>query len=269
MDYAGAPRTLRAARRLLAITGLVALLALALLTAAAQAQLQAPPDSPGQTFDGPDPTGGNAPWDHNWGDGHDSGWPADDGDGADSGGTQGPPQQPGLHPDDDLPVDGVPDGGWDIPVEEELPPVTSTYVAGTVARMRTDGRAAIPRGAPKRVRSLMAQYNRIVGKRYKWGGGHATLVDSGYDCSGAVGYGLIKGGLQRTTMVSGSFARWAAAGAGRWVTVYAQKTHVYVEVAGLRLDTSPAGDRSGLSGVRWRPLIGQRRGFKVRHPVGL
>ena len=91
----------------------------------------------------------------------------------------------------------------------------------------------------------------------------------GYDCSGAVGYGLIKGGLLRTTMVSGSFARWGAAGAGRWVTVYAHRSHVYIEIAGLRLDTSPAGDRSGRSGVRWRPLIGQRRGFKVRHPVGL
>ena len=70
-------------------------------------------------------------------------------------------------------------------------------------------------------------------------------------------------------MVSGSLARWGAAGPGSWVTVYAHKTHVYVEVAGLRLDTSPFGDRSGLSGVRWRPVVGQRRGFKVRHPVGL
>ncbi len=266
MDYAGASRTLRAVRRLLAVTGLVALLALAFATVAAQAQIQAPPEVPGQTFDTPHPTGGDAPWDHDWGDGDNPGRPGD------SGGTrpqpQPQPQSPVQLPDDD-PAGDTPDDGWDIPVEEVLAPVTSTYVAGTVARMRMDGRAAIPRGAPKRVRSLMAQYNRIVGMRYKWGGGHAKLVDNGYDCSGAVGYGLIKGGLLSTTMVSGSFARWAAAGAGRWVTVYAQKTHVYAEIAGLRLDTSPAGDRSGLSGVRWRPLIGQRRGFKIRHPVGL
>jgi hypothetical protein len=119
------------------------------------------------------------------------------------------------------------------------------------------------------VRALIAQYNRIVGKRYKWGGGHVTLVDTGYDCSGAVGYGLIKGSLLGPTMVSAGFARWGAAGAGRWVTIYAHASHVYVEVAGLRLDTSSVGDRSGLSGVRWRPLVGARRGFKVRHPVGL
>jgi hypothetical protein len=155
------------------------------------------------------------------------------------------------------------------PMEPVLPPVTSTYVDGKVARLRTDGRAAIPRGAPKRVRSLVAQYNRIVGKRYKWGGGHAVVEDKAYDCSGAVGYGFIRTGMLNTTMVSGSFARWAAAGEGRWVTIYANRSHVYTEIAGLRLDTSPVGDPAGAGGVRWRPLVGKRDGFKVRHPVGL
>jgi hypothetical protein len=155
------------------------------------------------------------------------------------------------------------------PEPELLPPVSTTYVAGKVARLRTDGKAAIPRGAPKRVRSLIRQYNRIVGKRYLWGGGHALVEDKGYDCSGAVGYGLIRTGMLRSTLVSGSFARWAAAGPGRWMTIYANRSHVYTEVAGLRLDTSPYGDVTGASGVRWRPLVGQRTGFKVRHPVGL
>jgi hypothetical protein len=119
------------------------------------------------------------------------------------------------------------------------------------------------------VRSLIGQYNRIAGKRYKWGGGHAKLVDTGYDCSGAVGYGLIKGGLLSTTMVSGSFARWAAAGAGSWVTVYTHKSHVYVEVAGPASGHAPGRRPQRARRVRWRPAIGQRRGFKVRHPVGL
>jgi hypothetical protein len=152
---------------------------------------------------------------------------------------------------------------------EPLPPVSTTYVAGKVARLRTDGKAAIPRGAPKRVRALIRQYNRIVGKRYVWGGGHAVVEDKGYDCSGAVGYGLIRTGMLGSTLVSGSFARWAAAGPGRWMTIYANRTHVYTEIAGLRLDTSPYGDVTAASGVRWRPLVGQRTGFKVRHPVGL
>jgi len=238
MDLAGASRPLHALIRLLAGASLVALLALALLAAPGRAQ--APPDappgqaSPGQLVDA------NRPGEH--------GYARDPQD------ERGDGRRALLPP---------------VAEEQELPAVTSTFVAGKLARMRTDGKAAIPRGAPKRVRALIAQYNRIAGKRYKWGGGHARLVDSGYDCSGAVGYGLITGGLQRAPLVSGSFARWGAAGAGRWVTVYAHRSHVYVEVAGLRLDTSPVGDQGGSRGVRWRPVIGQRRGFEARHPVGL
>jgi hypothetical protein len=254
MDLAGASRTPHAASRPLGIAGLLALLVLVLAAAAAAA---APAGAHALRQASAPPAGvPEIPWND---------WSYDDEPGPPDHGDSPPaqPQPPAPHP-------APPAVGWDVaPVVEEPPPVASSYVDGTVARLRTDGRAAIPRGAPKRVRSLISQYNRIVGKRYKWGGGHALLVDSGYDCSGAVGYGLIKGGLLRTTLVSGSFARWAAAGAGRWVTIYANASHVYTELAGLRLDTSPVGDPSALSGVRWRPPIGQRRGFKRRHPVGL
>jgi cell wall-associated NlpC family hydrolase len=155
--------------------------------------------------------------------------------------------------------------------QEAAPPlVTGKTVKGKVARLRRDGKAAVPRGAPKRVRRIIAAANQIVGKPYKWGGGHGSLVDRGYDCSGAVGYALIRGaGLLRTTMVSGQMARWGAAGAGKWITVYAHSGHVYMEIAGLRLDTSPYGDPSRRSGVRWRQVVGRRSGFRARHPVGL
>lgn len=156
------------------------------------------------------------------------------------------------------------------PAELALPaPVTAGHVPGGVARLRTDGRAAIPRAAPRRVRALIARYNRIVGRPYKWGGGHARLEDSGYDCSGAVGYGLIRAGMLGAPLVSGAFARWGAAGAGRWVTVYAHPRHVYLEVAGLRLDTSTYGERGGRRGVRWRAATGARPGYARRHPAGL
>jgi cell wall-associated NlpC family hydrolase len=157
------------------------------------------------------------------------------------------------------------------PVEDAAPPlVTGRTVKGKVARLRRDGKAAIPRGAPKRVRRVIAAANQIVGKPYKWGGGHGSLLDRGYDCSGAVGYALIRGAsLMRSVMVSGRMARWGAGGAGRWITVYAHSGHVYLEVAGLRLDTSAYGDPSRRSGVRWRPVVGKRRGFHARHPVGL
>jgi hypothetical protein len=135
--------------------------------------------------------------------------------------------------------------------------------------LRADGRAAIPRGAPRRVRAVIAAANQIVGKPYKWGGGHGRLVDSGYDCSGAVSYALIRAGLLRGVLVSGGLAHVHRAGAGRWVSIYANDGHVYLEVAGLRLDTSPVGDPTGRHGVRWRPVIGRRPGFRARHPGGL
>ena len=155
----------------------------------------------------------------------------------------------------------------EVPVLPTIPP--TKMVPGTTAQLRTDGKAAIPRGAPKRVRALIASANRIVGKPYKWGGGHARIADSGYDCSGTVSYALIGSGLLAGPLVSGSFAKFSEAGDGRWVTIYANKGHVYLEAAGLRLDTSPVGDPRGGDGPRWRPLIGKRRGFSVRHPAGL
>jgi hypothetical protein len=162
---------------------------------------------------------------------------------------------------------------WDGPArdqfQDELPSTSSTFVSGTAAGIRSDGKATIPRTAPERVRSLLSHLNRIVGKRYKWGGGHAKLADKGYDCSGAVSYGLIGAGLLAYSMVSGDFARWGKDGGGRWVTIYANKRHVYMEVAGLRLDTSTIGDLAIRKGVRWRPIIGKRTGFKVRHVAGL
>jgi hypothetical protein len=154
-----------------------------------------------------------------------------------------------------------------VPVLPTIPPTKT--IPGTVAQLRSDGKAAIPRGAPKRVQALIAAANKIVGKPYKWGGGHARLADVGYDCSGAVSYALIGGGMLGSPMVSGTLARWQAAGSGKWLSIYANKGHVYLEVAGLRLDTSPVGDPRGRNGVRWRPVIGRRVGFHARHVVGL
>lgn len=192
----------------------------------------------------------------------------------------GDPAAPQEEPDAGLLPDLLPDPAPQEPVEEEppapvqevlpeIPVPTTKTVAGRVAYLRADGKAAIPRGAPRRVRQLLAAANQIVGKPYKWGGGHAKLVDRGYDCSGAVSYALIRTGLLRAPRTSGGLTRWGLRGAGRWVSVYANKGHVYLEVAGLRLDTSAVGDRGGRKGVRWRPVIGRRQGFQARHPAGL
>jgi cell wall-associated NlpC family hydrolase len=162
--------------------------------------------------------------------------------------------------------DGNSDPWSSIPA---LPVSKTPTVAGKTAMIRRNGLAAIPTGAPARVRAIISAANQIIGKPYKWGGGHGRLFDSGYDCSGSVSYALIRAGLLGYPMVSGSLARWGAKGAGGYVTIYANKSHVYMEVAGLRLDTSSVGDNAGQSGVRWRPPIGKRFGFAVRHISGL
>ena len=156
------------------------------------------------------------------------------------------------------------------PTLPSIPIPKGKTVKGKRAYVRRDGKAAIPRGAPKRVRAAIAAANRIIGKPYLWGGGHARLIDRGYDCSGAVGFSLIHAALQRAPMVSGQYAAgWGRRGNGRWITVYANKGHVYMEIAGLRLDTSPVGDPTGRRGPRWRPIIGRRSGFVAKHPAGL
>ena len=55
---------------------------------------------------------------------------------------------------------------------------------------------------------------------------------------------------------------WGSHGAGRWVTVFTNPGHAYMTVAGLRLDTSAAGDPTDQQGPRWRPLRPANAGFR-------
>jgi hypothetical protein len=142
-------------------------------------------------------------------------------------------------------------------------------VAGTEAKI-VDGLAAAPAAAPEAVKQAIWAANKIIGRPYRYGGGHAKgFVDRGYDCSGTVSVALHGADLLDSPLDSGSFMRWGAAGAGQWITVYTNPGHAYAVIAGLRLDTSSAGDPSGLKGPRWRPNLRSSRGFKARHPVGL
>ncbi len=141
-------------------------------------------------------------------------------------------------------------------------------VPGAKGTIGPDGLAAAPAEAPPQVHAAIAAANQIVGRPYKYGGGHAKVEDTGYDCSGTVSYALIGAGLLKTPLDSGSFMRWGAAGRGQWITVYTNPGHAYVVIAGLRLDTSAAGDPSRAKGPRWRPALRSSRGFRARHPVG-
>ena len=134
-----------------------------------------------------------------------------------------------------------------------------------------NGYAVPPKSAPRRVKRAMEAANKIVGKPYKYGGGHASVEDRGYDCSGTVSYALVKAGLLKAPLDSGSFMKWGRRGKGRWITVYTNPGHAYVVIAGLRLDTSggdrmaPEERRSG-RGPRWRKYSRKAAGYTARHP---
>lgn len=68
-------------------------------------------------------------------------------------------------------------------------------------------------------------------------------------------------------MVSGQLAGWGEPGVGRWITVYANASHVYMTIAGLRFDTRD--DLPGVRGPRWHQEMAEPRGFVARHPAGL
>ena len=66
-------------------------------------------------------------------------------------------------------------------------------------------------------------------------------------------------------MTSSQFESWGLPGPGRWVTIYATTSHVYMYVAGLRWDThNAAGPGDGSSGIGWHPLVRSDSGFVVR-----
>lgn len=111
---------------------------------------------------------------------------------------------------------------------------------------------------------MIAWANKIRTKPYIYGGGHRRFFDRGYDCSGAVSFGLRGGRFVKRPMPSSGYFRWGQAGEGRWITVYTHSGHAYMVVAGLRFDTSMTGG----NGPRWSDEMRSSRGFKARHPAG-
>jgi cell wall-associated NlpC family hydrolase len=141
-------------------------------------------------------------------------------------------------------------------------------VPGHTARV-IGGLAAAPMSAPAAVQAIVWAGNQIIGLPYIFGGGHASFVSRGYDCSGTVSFALHGASLLATPEDSSEFMGWGSHGVGTWVTVFSNPGHAYMTVAGLRLDTSAADDPTDQQGPRWRPLRPGNGGFRVRHPVSL
>jgi hypothetical protein len=143
-------------------------------------------------------------------------------------------------------------------------PVSYQFKHGRTALLK-NGIAYAPRNAPAAVKRAIAAGNRLQGMPYKWGGGHGRQKDSGYDCSGTVSYVLREAGLLKGSVTSSGYFRYGKKGEGKWITIYMRKGHVFMTVAGLRLDT---GGPSGRSGPRWKPETRQTKGHYMRHPRG-
>ena len=148
----------------------------------------------------------------------------------------------------------------------ESAPEPAAAPAGEKATLGPDGLAVAPASAPQEVQDAIAAANRIVGKPYKYGGGHGRWEDSGYDCSGAMSYALHGAGLLDRALTSGDFMSWGKRGKGSWITVYAHSGHGFLVIAGLRFDT---GWNNSGKGPRWSDDMRPTGDYTIRHPSGL
>jgi peptidoglycan hydrolase-like protein with peptidoglycan-binding domain len=159
------------------------------------------------------------------------------------------------------------DGGASVtpPTPEPIPLPAPLPPAAARAALAANGLATAPAGAPAAVVELIEAGNRIARRPYRYGGGHASFTDSGYDCSGSVSFALHGAGLLARPRDSSGLVGWGRSGRGRWISVYANAGHAYLVVAGLRFDTS--GRAPG--GTRWHRDRRSAAGYVVRHPAGL
>jgi hypothetical protein len=148
-------------------------------------------------------------------------------------------------------------------------PCSNPTVPGTTAQI-IHGLAYAPVDAPLQVQEAIWAGDRIRLKPYRVGGGHGKWNDSAYDCSGSVSFVLHAAGLLKISEDSGQMMSWGKHGLGQWITVYTNPGHAFVQIAGIRLDTSAEGDPHPAPGTgpRWRPVMSSTSGYVARHPLG-
>jgi hypothetical protein len=144
--------------------------------------------------------------------------------------------------------------------------------------------ALLPAGAPSVVQAMVVAGNELQQLPYGPGGHPDPRGALEEDCSSTVSYVLYRSGVRPIGEVvadnplARDYISWGAPGPGRWVTIYATSRpseHVFIVIAGLRLDTSHNGTDMGPNraedGPRWRLLehIPTWAAWSVRHPPGL
>ncbi len=144
--------------------------------------------------------------------------------------------------------------------------------------------ALVPAGLPATVQAMVVAGNELQELPYGPDGHPDPLGASEEDCSSTVNYVLYRASVRplaeivRDNPLAQDYLDWGAPGPGRWVTIYATSAptdHVFIVIAGLRLDTSHDGTDVGPNryenGPRWRILdhIPEWARWSVRHPPGL
>jgi hypothetical protein len=148
-------------------------------------------------------------------------------------------------------------------------PSSGPTTPGSKARLR-DGVACAPASAPLPVKRAIWAANQLHRKKpYRYGGGHRSFTDRGYDCSGTVSYALGGAGLIKSPMSSRDFRRFGQSGQGKWITIYTRRGHTFAVIAGLRLDTTPYRTGRERWAPGWQSATRMPIGFEARHPVGL
>lgn len=160
------------------------------------------------------------------------------------------------------------------------------FIAGASAMLASgDGHVAlVPAGVPAIVQAMLVAGNELQELPYGPDGHPDPRGAVDEDCSSTLNYVLYRAGARpiseivKDNPLAQDYVHWGAPGPGRWVTVYATTSptdHVFVVIAGLRLDTShngtDVGPNSGEDGPRWRILdhIPTWAHWSVRHPPGL
>jgi Transglycosylase SLT domain len=148
-----------------------------------------------------------------------------------------------------------------------------------------DGHVAlVPEAAPPVVQAMVMAGNELQDLPYGPAGHPDPLGALSEDCSSTVNYVLYRAAVRslaeivRENPLAQDYVNWGLPGPGRWVTIYATTEptdHVFIVIAGLRLDTSHNGTDVGPNreqdGPRWRILdhIPTWAHWSVRHPPGL
>jgi hypothetical protein len=160
------------------------------------------------------------------------------------------------------------------------------FVAGDRALLSAeDGHhALVPANVPATVQAMVVAGNELQDLPYGPGGHPDPRGALEEDCSSTVNYVLYRSGVRpiaeivRDNPLAQDYVNWGAPGPGRWVTTYATASptpHVFIVIAGLRLDTSHNGTDIGPNrsedGPRWRIFgeIPTWARWSVRHPPGL